>query len=78
MARHVKTYNLEEPVAVFRTSREHWEFYTSGIIRICGLSIGGDGKSVIPGKLKVAFTRTDLSKRPDILNTLIKIGRAHV
>ena len=73
MARAVRAYNLESPAASFRTAREHWEFYASGTIRVCGLTIGDDGKSVIPGRLKVTLTRDDLSKRPDILNTLIKV-----
>ena len=73
MARTVKTYNLESPVATFRTAREHWEFYTSGIIRVRSLTIASDGKTVIPGNPKIVMTRDDLSKRPDILNTLIKV-----
>ena len=67
------SYNLEEPVAVFRTAREHWEFYTSGVIRIRNLAIAADGKTVAPGNPKVTMKKADLSKRPDILNTLIRV-----
>ena len=73
MARTVKTYNLESPVAIFRTAREHWEFYTSGIIRVRSLTIADDGKTVIPGNPKITLQREELNKRPDILNTLIKV-----
>ena len=71
-----KSYNLESPVAVFRTVREHWEFYTGGSIVIRRISYppSGGGQLVpIPGKSKVVLTKEELSKRPDILTTLIKV-----
>ena len=69
---HPKSYNLESPVAVFRTAHEHWEFYAQGYIKVYRLTKDIDC-NIVPGKLKITLTRNELGKRPDILTTLIRV-----
>jgi len=68
-----KSYNLESPIATFRTAHEHWEFYTSGSIVIRRVVYPRLVPTPELGKPKLVLTREELSKRPDILNTLIRV-----